>query len=110
MDNTPAYCSIIFSLANETYKDLRQDGTWNTTLRSDVDNTSPMVTNYTHPSNFNWCWNCGETDLNVTTCPKQKDPICITANQKLFYKNKRAKDDKSITKTPPKDTKPVPRA
>ena len=111
MDNTPAYCTIVFALANEAYKDLHQDGTRNTTLRHDVDNVSAMVTDSNHPSSSNRCWNCGETDCNVMTCPKPKSPICIAANRKLFYKNKRAKDDKSITKTPPKDTtKPIPHA
>ena len=38
------------------------------------------------------------------TGPRPKDPIRIAVNQKLFYKNNRAKDDKSITKTSPKDT------
>ena len=111
MDNTPAYCTIVFSLANETYKDLRQDGTWNTTFCPDIDNATTMITDSNHLSSANRCWNCGETDCNVMTCPKPKDPVCIAANRKLFYKNKRAKDDKSITKTPPKDaSKGIPHA
>ena len=89
MDNTLAYGTIIFSPVNETYKDLRQDGTWNTTLRPDIDNTSAMITDSNHPSSSNRCWNRGETDCNVMACPKPKDPIRIAANQKLFYKNKR---------------------
>ena len=32
----------------------------------------------------------------------------IAANHKLFYKHKGTKDDKSVTKTPHKDTKPIP--
>ena len=111
MDNTPAHCTIVFSLAKETYNDLRQDGTWNTTLCPDVDNASAMVTNATYPSNSNPCWNCGKTNCNVMTCPKPKDPIRIAANRKLFYKNKMAMDDKSTAKTPPKDTtKSIPHA
>ena len=68
-----------------------------------------MVTDSTHPSSSNWCWNCSETGCNVKTCPKPKDPICIAANSKLLYKNKRAKDDTFKPKTP-HTTKPIPHA
>ena len=92
MDNTSEYCTTVFSLANVTYKDLRHEGTWNTAVRPEVDNASTMVTDSTHPSSSNRCWNCGETNCNV-------DPIRIAANQKLFYNNNKR----------PRMTSPLPK-
>ena len=56
----------------------------------------------------------GESDCNAVTYPKPKDPVQIATNRKLFYCNKKAKDDKSTSKPTgapaPKDTEPIPNA
>ena len=112
MDNTPEYYKIVFSLANETYKELHQKGIRNTAICPDANNASTMIFDPTHPSSNNrCCWNCGETDCNVINCPKPKDLVWIAANQKLFYQNKKGNDSKSTDFTPsPKETKLIPRA
>ena len=114
MDNTPDYCTIVFTLANETYRELRQLGTWDSSLRPDVDHASTMIANKPdHPKTktIQYCWNCGEPNCNIMTCPKPKDKERIDANRKLFYRNK--KDPKEATTHQPSNTpehKPIPYA
>ena len=64
-----------------------------------------MVNDPSQPSSNNKCWNCGELDCNVMTCPKPKDESRIAASQKLFYHQKRqdreaSKSTKATPKTP----------
>ena len=73
MDDNLDCCKLVFSLANETYKDYKHNEDWEKALRPDVDNASAMINDPTHPSGTNTCWNCGELDCNVMACPKPKD-------------------------------------
>ena len=105
MGNNLDSCKLVFSLANETYK----DGKSNKALRPDVDNASAMVNDSSHPSSNNKRLNCGELDCNVMTCPNLKDASRIAANQKLFYHQKQKDQEASkSTKATPKTPKDVP--
>ena len=107
MDNNLDSCKLVFSLANETYKDYKHQGEWDKAFCPDVDNASAMVNDSSHPSSNSECWNCGELDCNVMTCPKPKDAFRIVANQKLFYHQKQK--DQEASKAI-KDTPKVPKA
>ena len=85
MDNTLDSCKLVFSLANETYKDYKHNGIWDKALHPDVDDASVMINDPAHPSGTHKCWNCGELDFNVMSCPKPKDAARIAASRKLFY-------------------------
>ena len=68
-----------------------------------------MVNYLSHPSSNNKCWNCGELDCNVMTCPKPKDAARIVANRNLFYHQKQKDREASkATKDTPKTSKDVP--
>ena len=111
IENTSAeYCQFVFSLANESYQELWHLGNWEKSLQADVDNVSARVNDPSRPSSQKYCWNYGELDCNVMSCPKPKDPAIITASQKLFYyKKNTAKEAKeaSTSPPPPKETKPT---
>ena len=104
MDNTPDYCTVVFTLADETYRELKQQGIWDKSLRPDVDNASAMVNTPSNrsssPTTTKFCWNCGDPDCNVMTCPKPKDPERIDANRKLFYRNKKEARENAATPKP----------
>eukprot|EP00536_Pseudo-nitzschia_multiseries_P014043 jgi/Psemu1/37351/gm1.37351_g len=66
MENTPAYCDLVFAMDVATYRDL-----W--------------ATNNPH----NKCWNCGKEGCDATICPKPKDQNeygrYIKADNEEFY-------------------------
>eukprot|EP00536_Pseudo-nitzschia_multiseries_P000938 jgi/Psemu1/282673/fgenesh1_pg.11_\ len=94
MDNTPpAYCDLVFTFADTTYRDLRTSNEWDRAIHPDVDNKSATETteapNTSSPrssSNPNTtCWNCGKEGCDVFKCPESKDKACIQDNKKLYY-------------------------
>ena len=107
VDNNLHSYKLVFSLANETYKDYKHQGKWDKALCPDVGNASAMVNDPSHPSSNNKCWNCGELDCNVMTCPKPKDAARIVANRNLFYHQKQK--DREVSKAT-KDTPKTPKA
>ena len=95
LQNNPEGVDFIFSFALSTYRDLKDNGTWDASMRP-----TPGSAGAAPKGGFMaaedimgpFCWNCESTDHAWGSCPKPKDAAAIAKNRTLYREHKDTRD------------------
>jgi hypothetical protein len=101
LENNMQGVDFIFSLALETYRDLKSNGQWNMAMRPAPGSAGAAAGAGSFMTADQiigpFCWNCESTDHAFPHCPKPRDQAVISKNRKLYHEHKspggRSKDN-----------------
>jgi hypothetical protein len=92
LENNMQGVDFIFSLALETYRDLKSNGQWNAAMRPVPGGAGAAGTAGSFMAADQivgpFCWNCESTEHAFPHCPKARDQATIAKNRALYREHK----------------------
>jgi hypothetical protein len=92
LENNMQGVDFIFSLALETYRDLKSNGQWNSAMRPTPGGAGAAGTagSFMAADQISgpFCWNCESTEHAFPHCPKPRDQATIAKNRALYREHK----------------------
>jgi hypothetical protein len=97
LENNMQGVDFIFSLALETYRDLKSNGQWNASMRPIPGGAGAAASAGSFMAADQivgpFCWNCESTEHAFPQCPKARDQTTIAKNRALYRKHKGDSDN-----------------
>jgi hypothetical protein len=86
VDDTKVTAQSIFRAAGLQYRSLWEENLWTGVRTTGGTSTFSTTTNSAGKSPISKCWNCGDTNHGVSSCPKPKNASKIAEGKKAFKK------------------------